>query len=316
MDQIKTKPRSVGESLDQTFRLAKANFKSYFLILLFLMGPGFLINYIFLFMGGAGLLTGDKSTTLIASLNSDTQAAGVEQFVLDNLGSNMHLLFLVLTTLVSFVLIPMAHASVLVGTIRSMKQESWTVSEVIKLAFSRFWPLIGSTLLFGVIVFAFFFVTFIIIFFAGFSTFSGGNGLAAIIISIIFFLAFLVAAAFFAIKLSMFFAATTFEKLAPGFAKSWKLTKGRFWATFGFFAVILIINFLVSVLFEGVASLLLGTSVLSTVLMNLGTIVTTLFLMVGYAVIYADLRTRNEASDLKDMISDYKSDDSTVSTEQ
>ncbi len=314
MEQIKTKPRSVGENLDKTFRLAKAHFKSYFIILLLLMGPGFLINYIFLFLGGANLIKGTTDGGFFASLDNETQATGVQQFVLENLGSGMEALFLVLTGLTSLILIPMAHASVLIGTTKGLKNESWTVSEVVKGAFSRFWPLIGSSLLFGVIVTISLTAGLLFVVFAGFGTASGGSAIGAIILGVMFLVAVVALAIFFMIKLGFFFAAVTFEKVAPGFSKSWQLTKGRFWSTLGFFVVVIIINILISFLLEGVASFALGTSVLSTVLMNLSSIITTLFLMVGYAVYYTDLRTRNEASDLRDMISSYKSDEETVAS--
>ncbi|MBA2174970.1 hypothetical protein H0266_08705 [Halobacillus locisalis] len=312
METTKLKPRSVGENLDKTFSLAKTHFKSYFIILLLLMGPGFLINYIFLFLGGANVIKGTTEGGFFASLDNDTQATGVQQFVLENLGSGMELLFVVLTGLASFILIPMAHASVLIGTTKGMKNESWTVSEVIKGAFSRFWPLIGSSLLFGVIVTISLTAGLLFVVFAGFGTASGGSAVGAIILGVMFLLAVVALAIFFTIKLGFFFASVTFEKVAPGFSKSWKLTKGRFWPTFGFFAVVIIINICISFLLEGIASFALGTSVLSTVLMNLSSIITTLFLMVGYAVYYTDLRTRNEASNIRDMISSYKSDDEAV----
>ncbi|MCA0971304.1 hypothetical protein LCM20_11920 [Halobacillus litoralis] len=309
MEQIKTQPRSVGENLDKTFRLTKAHFKSYFLILLLLMGPGFLINYIFLFLGGASFFQGDSSGGFMQTLNTTAESTGVQQFVLESMGSGAEFLYIALTTIAAAVLIPMAHAAILIGTTRGLKNESWSVSEVIKLAFSRFWPLFGSTLLFGLLMGIFVFIGVFAILIGGFGTVTTGSGAVSVVMIIFILIAFLILGAYFAIKLGMYFAATTFEKVAPGFSRSWKLTKGRFWATFGFFIVLGVINLLVIFLFDGVSSLLLGTSVLSTVLMNISTIITTMVLMVGYAVKYADLRTRNEASDLQDMISSYKTDE-------
>jgi len=52
--------------------------------------------------------------------------------------------------------------------------------------------------------------------------------------------------------------------------------------------------------------IVLGNSVLLTLISNLVTLVTTMIFSVGYGVMYLDLKTRNDADDIKEMLEDYK----------
>lgn len=314
MEQPNIRPKSFGEVLDTAFSISKNNFGSLFLILLLLMGPVFLVDYIFMLLSGASLIKEATEGGIISQIDSNVQSGGVQALISQNAAPGLEFLYYILNGIMAIALYPMAHASVLYATSRDLKQQSWSVSEVIKRAFSRFWPLVGSTLLFGLVVGGGFAIGIIFISLIGFGAFSGGAGIGALIISVLFILGLFILAAFFTVKLSMYFAATAFEKTAPGFSRSWNLTKGHFWSTFGLFIVFILINILISAVFEGVAIFVLGTSVFSQVLINLAAIVTTLLLMVGYAVIYTDLKVRNEAGDLKDMISTYKKESDEPST--
>jgi hypothetical protein len=44
---------------------------------------------------------------------------------------------------------------------------------------------------------------------------------------------------------------------------------------------------------------------LLSIIVNIVTLLTSLFFYVGYGVIYLDLKTRHDADDLKEMIDDY-----------
>ncbi|SFK54054.1 hypothetical protein SAMN04487936_1178 [Halobacillus dabanensis] len=307
MEQPQTKPRSFGEILDYTFSISKKNFGPLFLVLLILSLPIYIIDYLFMVLSGVSIfrdsLEGGFTEGFINNLDS---AATTQEIVANNLGLGMEVIYLVLSTVLAFILYPMAQASIIIATSKVMKQESWKKSQVMKGAFSRFFPLVGSTALMGVIFGVVFFLGFLLLGMMGGVSFARDGFGPGLIITIILALAFLGVLAYFAVKLSMFFGSVVFQKVAPGFSKSWKLTKGRFWATLGLFIVFMIIAFLLTSVMEGVSVLLLGGSVLGRIFTDIASIITTLFLMVGYTVLFFDLKTRNEADDLKDMIASYK----------
>ena len=126
--------------------------------------------------------------------------------------------------------------------------------------------------------------------------------------SLQFSLALIALFVFLFTKMSLFFAAVTYEKVAPGISKSWRLTKGRFWPTLGLYLVFYILIMITASIINMVMTLILGSSVVASLIYYLVTIVTTLIFFVGYSLLYMDLKVRNEADDLKGMIDSYKSD--------
>ena len=52
--------------------------------------------------------------------------------------------------------------------------------------------------------------------------------------------------------------------------------------------------------------IVLGNSVLLTLIANLVTLITTMIFYVGYGVMYLDLKTRHDGDDIKEMLEDYK----------
>lgn len=307
MEQPKPKLKSFGEILDDTFSISKRNFGSLFLVLLILLAPLYIVDYVFMLISGVSVFRETTDGGFAEGLmnNLDT-AATTQEIVANNLGVGMEVVYLGLSTILSFILYPMAQASIIVATSKEMKKETWTKKQAIKGAFSRFWPLIGSTALLGMIFGAALVIILLILGVAGGTTFAAGGAGPGLVFMIIFGVGLLAGLAFFATKLSMFFGAVVFQKVAPGFSKSWQLTKGRFWPTLLLFVVFFIIVFLLTSIIEAVSVFLLGGSVLGRVFTDIASVITTLFLMVGYTLLFFDLKTRNEADDLKDMIASYK----------
>lgn len=307
MEPTQLKPKSFGEILDTSFSISKKHFPSLFLMLLFLIGPIFIVDYLFMIVSGIDLFRETSGGGFGEQLMNNLDSAGnIQASVAANLGIGMEMVYLGLNTILNLVLYTMAQAAVIIAAGKVIKGESWTKKTAVKGAFSRFWPLIGSSLLLGVIVFGVFFVFFIVIGFGGIGlTLAAGDG-AGFIPIILLVLGFIALLAFFGTRLSMFFGSVVYKKAAPGFTESWKLTKGRFWATLGLFVVFGIIIFLLTSIFDAVSIILLGGSVAGKLLTDLSTLLGTLFLMVGYTVLLYDLKTRNEGGDLKDMIASYK----------
>ncbi|REJ09944.1 hypothetical protein [Halobacillus trueperi] len=307
MEQLQTKPKTFGEILDHTFSISKKNFGPLFLTLLIIFAPLYIFDYLFMVLSGINLFrepSGGGFTEGV--LNNLDTAAATQELVATNLGIGMEMLYLLVSTVLAIIIYPIAQASVIVATSKALKSETWSKGQAIKGAFSRFWPIIGSTALMGVIFGVAVFIGFLLFGILGGISFARDGFGVGFIMSIILGLLFFAAVAFFVTKLSMFFGAIVFQKVAPGFSKSWQLTKGRFWFTFGLFIVFFIITILLTSVMEGVSALLLGGSLLGRVLTDLASIITTLFMMVGYTVLFFDLKTRNEADDLKDMIASYK----------
>ena len=309
MDNQETK--TFGELLDSTFQIVKENFSRLFIILLILIGPLFVLNYIIQIVSGTNLITeaGDQATffqTIVKNIQ-DSSSQG-QPFGQGFQGTK--LVSDIVTTVLGIILYPIAHASVVLAVGRILHKETWAPGELIKHAFSRFWPILGSVLLFGLINGAIFFGGIAALSFSVIAVISGsGGGAGTILFSLLLLLIVFAVVAFLATKWSMFFGNVVFKKAAPGLGESFKMTKGHFWATLGFFLVLSLINLVISSVTGLIIGGILGGSVLSTLISNLITLVTTVIFYTGYTVMFFNLRTQRESTDLKEMISTFKGDE-------
>ena len=111
-----------------------------------------------------------------------------------------------------------------------------------------------------------------------------------------------------AVKLSMEFPAVVFERrnAFSAVGRSWSLTRGNFWRTFGTLLVVFLITFVAQLVFGGVVGGILGaadagelTTAVVLTLVNLITLALTYPLWAAVTtVLYYDLRVRNEGFDL------------------
>lgn len=144
----------------------------------------------------------------------------------------------------------------------------------------------------------------------------GGAGVAILVV----LLAFALGVTFLAILAFLYvrFLFTSQTVMAEGkgpieaLGRSWNLTKGSFWRTFGIFLVVAILTFLVQLvpssiltavllvpLARGAEPDLVQQQLLSTVVTALTSVLTTPFQLVAFTLMYFDLRIRKEGFDLE-----------------
>jgi hypothetical protein len=295
------KPKTFGEILDHTFSLSKNRFSDFFLILLILMGPVYLLQAIIQLFSGVNFFreigSGEVWFEQILSSFDETAVP-----VAGNIGGDIALL---LAGLFSIILFPVAEAAVLFAVNHIRNNEEYTVQSVIKEAFSRFWPILGSSILFGIIVFGIIIVPIIMVSLTGIFGVMIHPAIG-IVFGILLFLGFAVGIGYLLTRWSFYFGSVVLDKESPGFTQSWRLTHKRTWTLMGLYIIFYIIIGTISSALELTFGIFLGNSVLLSIIVNLATILTTMFFTVGYAVMYLDLKIRHGADDLKDMIEDYK----------
>ncbi|WP_010530897.1 hypothetical protein [Lentibacillus jeotgali] len=298
MNEGLNRPKGSGEILDAAFTLCKQYFSKFFLIILITVGPLYLLQSMILFLTGRSFFreAGSGSNWFNQTLNSFEATANT------TLGEDIANLGVGLLT---YIFIPVAQAAVLFAISRLKTQDDFAVGSVIKQAFSKFWPILGSSLIFGIILFAMFFIPFIAIMIIGvLSIFA--DPVSGIAIMIILMLAVGLAAAYFLTRWSFFLGTAVFENNIPGLGRSWHLTRKNSWKVFGIYIVFFLIFLAVSLAVETVLITFLGNSVLYSIIVNLVTLLTTTIFMVGYAILYFDLKIRQGGDDLKHMINDYQ----------
>lgn len=291
-------PKGFGEILDHTFRLCKSRFPDFFMIALIIIGPIYLLQAIILMLTGTGFIrelgSGDSWFEQIATSLEETSVA-------TSLGVGLGNTLLGLATLVLY---PVAQAAVIFAINRMRKNEEFTAGLVIRQGFTKFWPILGSSLLLGVIIFGMVFVPIIIITIFGIIS-ASIEPITGIIVTIVLALGIGLVVSLLITKWSFYLGAVVMEGDAPGLSRSWRLTRKRTWKVFGLLIVFTIIVSIISFAIESIFLALLGNSVLYTIIVSLATLFTSVIFMVGYAVIYFDLTTRHDADDLKGMIEDY-----------
>ena len=294
------KPKGFGEILDHTFRLSKHNFSNFFMIFLFLIGPFYLLEAIVLLISGTGFFReggteGAWYEQIISRLETTTYTDS------SSLGIDIGYIFILLGSLI---LLPVAQAAILLAVNHIRNNEEYTIGSVIKKAFTRFWPLFGSTILFCLIVFGIILIPAIIGFLVGIIGFES-NPIMSVLLGIILFLGFAVGFVYLMTRWSFYFGSVTLKEGTPGFLRSWRLTRKRTWVIIGLYIIFSLIISSISSAIELSFTMFLGSSVLVTTIVNLVTLLTTMIFSVGYAVLYFDLKIRHDADDLKDMIEDY-----------
>ena len=292
-----TKPMGFGEILNHTFSLSKAHFKDLLMILLIIMGPVFLLEAIVQLFSGQSFIREPGSggawyEQIISGFKEDTNGTMDSSSISADWG-------LIVVGVISLVFFPVTDAAILFVINHIRRNEEFTVRLVLKEGFSRFWPMLGSTLLFVLIVTGLIIVPGIII---GLISFLGAmaNPFLGVLLGIILFLGFALGIGLLLTRWSFYFASVVLDKKSPGFGRSWRLSRKRTWATLGLYIVFYLIVAAISLVVQGTFSAVLGNSVLNSIITNLTSLFTTLFFSVGYAVMYLDLKTRHDAEDIKE----------------
>ena len=304
MDSKFKKPKSFGEILDHTFSLSKNRFKEFFMILIVFMGPVYLLQAIIQMATGTSFFrdtgTGGQWYEQILS-NLDSSSGSFDS---SSLGADIGL---IVVGLVSFLLFPVAEAAILFAIQHIKKEEEYTVSSVIKEAFLRFWPMLGSSILFGIMLLGIILIPILIVAFSGATLAAAVHPILGILVGILLFIGFAVGVGLLITRWSFYFGSVVLDKLSPGFARSWRLSKKRTWVLFGLYIVFYLIVSIISFAVQLTFGALLGDSVLLGLISNLASLFTTMIFSVGYGVMYLDLKTRNDSEDLKELIDDYQS---------
>jgi hypothetical protein len=302
------KPMGFGRILDRSFQIYRNMFVKLLLLVLILYCPFYLLEGIFYSQSASNSLTLDLSNLQ----KSMTEPAVTP--VIDTSNVAMYILIFIVLGIVMIALFPIAVAAVLFMVESINKGKAVGIGEVLSRAFKRFWALLGSTIVYSLIIFGITLVFVIaltivvaitaIVGLQGFSTESFMNpaGAVGLIIGfIVIYLMIYILLGFFAIRWGFYLPFVALKEEGVGIERSWKLTKGSFWRIFAIlFTITVIIYALVLV-----ASLLLGLmqgSVLKAVLLVLINVIVSPLFLVVYAVTFFDLRVRTEGSDLESML--------------
>ncbi|ADU32472.1 hypothetical protein [Evansella cellulosilytica] len=293
------KPKGFGEILDVTFSLSKKHFINFFKIFLFLIGPVILIEALIRAAFGTSLIRDVAGGTFLEQFTSvfdDPEPYATSEIIAD--------LWIALVSFISLFLYPIAYAAIILAVNRIRKGEEYTVGGVIKQAFSRFWPIIGSSILFFLILFGMIIVPNIALLFIGVIGILI-HPVIGVILVFIFGLAAFIGLGLLLTRWAFFLGSVVLKEESPGLSRSWQLTRGRMWASFGLIIVFTLIISLVGLAFEFSFMALLGHSVLFFTVMNLIMLVTQMITAVAYSVVYTDLKTRHDAEDIKDLLENY-----------
>lgn len=293
-----SKPKRFGQILDHTFSLSKQHFSQFILILLLFLGPVYLIQALIQMFSGVSFfreMGAGEGWLESVLLNFD------EPEMVDMSGD----IGVGLVGLLSIFIIPVAIAAIIIAIDQIRKGEEYTVASVIKQAFSRYWPLLGSTVLFGIMTIGLMLVPIFIVTIVGLIA-GMVNPVLGFLLAAPLLIIFFVVIGYLFTRWSFYFASVVFNEGTPGIGRSWRLSKGRGWALFGLYIVFSLIMTIITAAIEFTFGLALGNSVLLMLIINLASLFTTMIFTVGYAVMYFDLKVRHDADDLKEMIDDYQ----------
>lgn len=149
MDNIFSRPKQFGEILDLTFRIIKDHFGKLFLLLLAFNSPVIITQLIVQIMSGRGLIRDvAEGENFIEQFINTYAVTDVELFDQTEITGNLIIL------LISLFIYPLATATVYLIVKKIKNSQDYELKEIVQQSFKRFWPLLGSYILFGLITFS------------------------------------------------------------------------------------------------------------------------------------------------------------------
>ena len=312
---IPLRPLGVTEIISGAFEALRANPRAMFLPALIVMSIVGLLSAAVTFLATRAQL--DALSALPGNgTSTDSTETALETFQITGVASLAQLGPSLVLSLVSTIL-----TGLLIMTVsRSVLGRIATPSEVWARVRSRIWPLIGQSVLIGLIGLVAALLSlgfFIAVIVAAISAFDGDPDVAAMMIGVlvlfILTIAFVLVAIYLSIRLSFSSAALILENVGvwEGMRRSWHLTKGSFWRVLGILLLALVITTtlvgLVSSALSFVggltalggedayAAVMAGSSFLSSVLQA----AVLPFNSAVVALTYIDLRMRKEGLDVE-----------------
>lgn len=283
---IPLRPLSLGEIYDGAFRAMRANPKVMFGLTFFVVLAVTVIQ-----TGGLWLL-GDSTTSSLTS-------------VVGGVGSLVGTLFSsIATTLLSGILI--------VAVSRAVLGRKISISEAWRQCGGQVWRLIGLTLLVSLIVAGAAIALVLILVGVILNTSGGGGG--AIALFVIFLIAAIVAAFYFQIRTMFATPVLMLERVGVTTAlkRGWRLSRGRFWRTFGIYILAtLMVGLISSVIsvpltligltvgLSDASNFIMSTMLMSAITSLITSIITTPFMAGVVSLLYIDARMRSEGLDVE-----------------
>ncbi|MGG4453553.1 ABC transporter ATP-binding protein [Brevibacillus porteri] len=320
MNRTPIAPMGVGKLLDKSFSVYRQHFGAFFLLALIWFGPLLLLQQLLLVdLTRVPLLAQDTEGMDFAE-SLGARFAGQEEFMTQSLPMLLIFIFLVAPILLIIAYPQMISGSILL-TKAALEGETLSLKDALKGALRRFWPLAGSTFLYGVISFAVstafvivYGLIFVMIAFAGGMTLetmfdpSDEGSIVLMIVLVLFGYLFLIAGmmlvpGYFLIRWGFYMPLVLFERDGVGIGQSWNMTKGNFWRLFGLFVVLSVIYSMFSSGMQLVLTSVLGTSILAQMILVALTCLLTPWMAIVYALAYFDLRVRKEGTDLQELVS-------------
>jgi hypothetical protein len=212
--------------------------------------------------------------------------------------------FLSLIVIVVAYVLSTAAVLLIVRDVRQEKESDlWEIGQQ---ALARFWPMLGATICFGLLIVGSVFLLLFVLTIVGVAgalgnlsmlmsgDIFGSLGLVAILILV----AYMCGLVFFMTRLGFHLPAVLFGTPAPGLSRSWRLTENNVWRLIGLFLVIFLVMMIIltpvfillELYIDPVFVVPLLTEIINVICMVVGSAV--------LAVIYFDLIVRNEGGDL------------------
>ncbi|WP_432774302.1 ABC transporter ATP-binding protein [Brevibacillus gelatini] len=319
MNQIPMTPMGVGKLLDKSFNVYRQHFGAYFLLALIWFGPFLLLQQLLLIdLSSVPLLMQDTEGLEFWEAMGE-KFMGQEGMVTQNIVRLLLYLFLVapLTLVVAY---PQLLAGATLLTKSAWEQQTVDLKAALKGALGRFWPLVGSTLVYGLLAIAVVFGFTLVFLLIGFLfTIVTGSSIETFLDAgsdfnpVLFFLVFLfgyllfllglvLVPGYFLLRWSFYLPLVLFEKGGVGIDQSWRLTKGNFWRIF---AIFIVLSFLYSTFSGGIQVVILGilgTSIISQIILVVLSCLLMPWMAIVYALVYFDLRVRKDGTDLQEMM--------------
>jgi hypothetical protein len=197
----------------------------------------------------------------------------------------------------------------IVSVSRSVIGQTVSMGEVVRLARGRIWPVVGFSLLVGVVWLV------VIAAYAGAIAALAANEVwwAVAVVALVGGLALVVAGVWITVRTLLVPPALMLEggRFGPTVARAWRLTRGSFWRLFGIYVLVNVIVNIISqtialpavtaamVLFDDPMLTSFGSIAVSSIAQIVALTLTTVFSAAVVALLYIDVRMRREGLDVE-----------------